>query len=278
MSVSLAVRRQDELRGSLVASVLFHVALGLGGVAYVFIGLRSGAGWGDIQGGAIRVNTVTSLPGVPLPHPRLPTPSTVVTENPGRYHAVQPQPPVLPPPDAIKIPRFKDFQRIYPLRHKPPKPKVALLRERQLLANPRIQKHPPVNPENAIPTGGAGTPAMQTGQKFAVANTTGGLIFNGGAFGDQYGWYVQAVRERISQNWLLSMLDPSITQARRVYVEFDILRDGTISGLHVTESSGYAEVDRTALRAVLASNPLPALPPAYHGNNVHVIFYFDYRR
>jgi periplasmic protein TonB len=278
VSALLAARRQEELRGSLVVSVLFHIGLALFGAVYVFFGLRSGVGWGDIKGGAIRVSTVSSLPGVPLPHPPVITPSRVVTENPGRYHTVKPQPPVLPPPNAIKIPRFKNLEKIIPPRRKPPKPKVALMRERQLLANPRIQKHPLPNPENAIPTGGAGTPEMQTGQKISVANTTGKMIFNGGGFGNEYGWYVQAVQRAVEQNWLLSTVDPSIAQAPRVYVEFDILRNGTVSGLHVTQSSGFGEVDRSAERAVLASNPFPALPPAYHGNDVHVILYFDYHR
>jgi TonB family protein len=233
-------------------------------------------GWGNNKGSAVRVNLVSTLPGVPLPHPAVETHSTVVMRNPGLYQA-EPQARIQPPPNAVELPKFKDLRKLIPpIRLKQPN-KLALQPERQLLINKRIQKQPLATPQNAIPTGAQGAPAM-SGQKIAVANTTGKLVFNGGSFGNEYGWYVQAVRDRISSNWLLSLIDPSILQARRVYVEFDITRSGSITGLHVTQSSGYPEVDRSAERAVLASNPLPSLPAAYHGNTVHVIFYFDYHR
>ena len=97
-------------------------------------------------------------------------------------------------------------------------------------------------------------------------------------FGQRFGWYVSAVRNRISSNWLLSSISPSILSAPRVYVDFDIHRDGSISNARVTQSSGIPEVDRSALRAVLASSPLAALPANYSGNKVSVEFYFDLKR
>jgi TonB family protein len=273
----LISKQREGLRGSLVASVLFHIGLGIFAVAYPLLHFRSGIGWGSNEGSAIRVNVVTELPGIPLPHPTLETPSTLVMRNPGLYQA-EPQARLQPPPNAVEIPRFKDLRKLIPpIRLKQPS-KLALQPERQLLINKRIQKQPLVTPQNAIPTGAQGSPAMKYGQKIAVANTTGKLVFNGGSFGNEYGWYVQAVRDRISSNWLLSLIDPSILQARRVYVEFDVQRNGTVTGLHVTQSSGYPEIDRSAERAVLASNPLPSLPPTYHGSTVHVVFYFDYHR
>ncbi|MGH9433770.1 MAG: energy transducer TonB, partial [Terriglobia bacterium] len=91
-------------------------------------------------------------------------------------------------------------------------------------------------------------------------------------------WYVQAVKNRVSSNWLLSMISPNITSARRVYVEFKVQRDGTITNVKLTQSSGYAEVDRSALRAIDASSPLAPLPSDYRGNSVTVSFYFDLQR
>ena len=107
----------------------------------------------------------------------------------------------------------------------------------------------------------------------------GGLSFGeGGDFGERYGWYVASVRNRISSNWLLSKISPSILRAPRLYMTFTILRDGSITNVEITQSSGLPEVDRSALRAVLASNSLPALPPDYPGNRVKVNLYFDFRR
>jgi TonB family protein len=273
----LISKRREGLRGSLVASVLFHIALGIFLVGYPLLHFRHVMGWGTNEGSAIRVNVVSTLPGIPLPHPPLETRSTVVVQNPGLYEA-EPQPRLQPPPNAVELPKFKNLAKLIPpVRVKQPS-RLALEPLRQVLINKRIQKQPLVRPPNAIPTGVAGSPTMNYGQKIAVANTTGQLVFNAGNFGSQYGWYVQSVRDRISQNWLLSLIDPSILQARRVYVEFDIEREGTVTGLHVTQSSGYPEIDRSAERAVLASNPFPGLPQTYHGNTVHVIFYFDYHR
>jgi TonB family protein len=51
-----------------------------------------------------------------------------------------------------------------------------------------------------------------------------------------------------------------------------------VSNVEITQSSGVPEVDRSALRAVLASNPLAPLPPAYSENKVSVEFFFDFRR
>ncbi|MGH9357822.1 MAG: energy transducer TonB [Terriglobia bacterium] len=277
-TLSLTFRRRESLRGSLIASVVFHLGLVIFAVVYSVVGFRHYLGWGNRwdAGSAIHVNMVSSLPGVPLPKPMVQTPNTLVTQNPGLYQA-QPQPRVMPLPDAIKIPKFKNLQKPLPLvRTKQPSP-VELTPERRLLVNKRIQQQPPPTPANAIPAAAAGSPAMSYGQ---IVNNSGNgaVLFKGGDFGQLYGWYIEAVKNRISSNWLLSIISPNILSARRVYVEFDILRDGSISGVRLTQSSGIAEVDRSALRAVYASSPLPALPASYNGQNVHVDFYFDFHR
>lgn len=261
-----------------MASVLFHLGLGMAVVIYSLVGFRHNLGWGSkwAKGSAVHVNMVSTLPGIPLPRPVLQTPNTLHTENPGLYEA-QPEPLTPPPPNAVEIPKFKNLQKLLPpVRTKQPVP-VVLPPERRLLVNKRIQKQTMVPPPNAIPTGENGNPAMNFGQ-IVNSNGQGVLVFKGGNFGDLYGWYVEAVKNRISSNWLLSIINPEILSARRVYVEFAIQRDGTISDVNLTQSSGIPEVDRSALRAVYASSPLAALPASYKGNSVHVDFYFDFHR
>ena len=101
---------------------------------------------------------------------------------------------------------------------------------------------------------------------------------NLGEFGDRYGWYVNAVRSRVSSNWLLSMINPNLAAAPRVYVTFDIAKDGNVGNVKITQSSGVPEVDRSALRAVLASTPFGPLPADYPAGKVSVEIYFDLRR
>ncbi len=254
---------RESLRGALLASIIFHCLLALSALVYTIWGGRMGKGWGQSlnSGSAVHVNAVASLPGVPLPQPRITTPNTVAVQNPGLF---QNEPVPKPPPDlmAQKIPKFKEAVKIP---------------EKKMLANPRIQKEKIQPPPNAIPYGQGGRPTMSYS---SVTTSAGDVAIGIGQedFGERYGWYVQAVRNRISSNWLLSTISPNILNAPRVYVDFDINRDGSITNARITQSSGIPEVDRSALRAVLASSPLAPLPADYSGNKVSVEFYFDLRR
>ncbi|HEV2499168.1 MAG TPA: TonB family protein [Terriglobia bacterium] len=276
-SFPLAYRRRESLSGSLVASVLFHLGIVVTGILYVTLNFNHGPGWGHFdRGSAIRVNAVTSLPGVPLPHPAMETPARVQLNNPELYKA-PPQPPLPPPPNAIEIQRFKELEKPLPPLRTKEKPKVVLQRQPDLLLNKRIQKQQVPPPPNAVLTQAGGAPEMSFSTPITTTNGTG-AIGTSDNFGNLFGWYVEALKDRVSSNWLLSIIDPRVMSAPRVYVEFDVLRNGNVENVKVTQSSGNPEVDRSAQRAVLASNPLPALPSAYKKDHVHVILYFDFRR
>jgi protein TonB len=262
-SIALFSQRRETLRGTLLLSLTLHVLLVVTIFGYAAFGPRFGGGWGQRWGlgDATHVDVVTSLPGIPLPAPMLSTPSTLATQNTGLYKT-EPEPKVEPPPQAQEIPKFKE----------------AVKPEKAERINKRIQKAQIEPPPNAIPFGQGGAPTMTYTQVVNAAGSGGLSMGEGGSFGERYGWYVAAVRNRISANWLLSTISPNITSAPRVYVTFEILRDGSISALQMTQSSGVPEVDRSALRAILASNPLAPLPPGYAGGSVKVEFYFDFHR
>jgi len=259
----------DSLRRALPVSAALHGLLFVVVLVAPYIGKGFGLGWGagsgsgssGTLGNAAHVDAVPSLPGVPLPAPMLSTPSTLATENPGLYKS-EPQPKEEPPPEAEAIPKFKDAVKV----------------EKPIAVNKRIQKAAIEPPPNAIPFGVGGRPSLSYGN-FNGSAGSGGINFgSGGDFGERYGWYVTAVQSRISSNWLLSTVSPDIVTAPRVYVTFDIRRDGSISNPLVTKSSGIPEVDRSAMRAVLASNPLGPLPADYTGDKVTVEVYFDFNR
>lgn len=256
--------RRESLRGTLLASIGFHFGLFAALIIYARWGFPMGANWGESGGGgdSVHVNSVQSLPGIPLPSPMLSTRNTVQTENPG-LHQTEPEPKLEPPPESIEIPKFKDAI-------KPVKPERI---------NKRIQpKEPPTVEDNAVPFGENGPPA-QNYSAFSTRSGGGfGIGFGEASFGDRYAWYVTALRNRVSNNWLQSMVSPNLMSAPRVYLTFDILRDGTITSVQITQSSGIPEVDRSALRAVVASSPVNPLPPDYSGSRVTVKFYFDFRR
>jgi TonB family protein len=255
--------RRERLGGTLAFSAVMHVLLFLLLVGYTTLGSPFGGGWGKDWGSgrSTRIGAVASLPGVPLPAPMLTTHNTLASNNPG-LHQTEPPPKVEPAPKAVEIPKFK----------------ASVKPEKAERINTHIQKEKPVYAENAVPYGLGGQPSMSYTQIVSGAGE-GGLSFGeGGDFGERYGWYVASVRNRISGNWLLSTISPNILKAPRLYMTFTVLRDGTITDVEITQSSGLPEVDRSALRAVLASNPLPTLPSDYAGNRVKVNLYFDFRR
>ena len=115
---------------------------------------------------------------------------------------------------------------------------------------------------------------------FQSDSGSGGVRLTGetGDFLTRYSWYVIAIRNRISSNWLKATVDPSIRVAPRVYVTFQILRDGRVVNPQLTASSGISSLDRSALRAVYDSSPMPPLPGDYPSSSVAVEFWFDFRR
>ena len=254
--------RHDTLRGPVLFSLILHIVLFGIAVTYTMLGFHlGGAGreWGTA--GAVRMGAVSSVPGIPLPSPLLSTPSTVATQSPSPYKE-EPKPKEEPPPEAQEIPKFKE----------------AVKPEKVERVNKHIEKTEEPPPDNAIPEGPGGTPTMSYTQVVTAGGTAGVSLGEGNSFGQKYAWYVASMRQRISASWLQSMISPNLMSAPRCYLTFEILRDGTINNVQITQSSGIPEVDRSALRAILASNPLPTLPPDYAGKSINVEFYFDFHR
>jgi periplasmic protein TonB len=263
MATLAANPRTDNLTGPLSASLVLHA-----GLLVLFIGSaiynHQGDSWGG-PGGAVTVGVVGSLPAVPMPQPDVETTSRVVDESKGLYKT-EPKPELPPPPDVTPIPKFE--------KNKLPK---YVTRPSKVLENPA----PP--PPNAVPYGGGGTPTVPY-SSFAMgagSSTQAGMGFEGpgaGNFGARFSWYVEAVQRKVSSTWLQSTVDPSVQFAPRVVATFDILRDGSVTNIQVTKSSGNASVDSSAVRAIRDASPMQQLPPAYSGSKVSVEFWFDFKR
>ena len=89
---------------------------------------------------------------------------------------------------------------------------------------------------------------------------------------------MQIIQEKVSENWLKYEVDPGITTAQRVYVTFDIARDGHPYNVQVEQSSGVPSLDQSAVRAVQRIDTFGPLPQDYSGNKVSVEFWFDYSK
>jgi periplasmic protein TonB len=254
------------LKGPLLWSLVLHSAV-FGSLAVSTIMSHRGDLWGGPGGGgAVSVKLVGGVSGVPLPRPESVTENRVVDDSKGLYKSEPKPKPKEIPPDATPIPKFtKEKQPQY------------VTRPSKTLEDPT----PP--PQNAVPYGQGGSPAVPYSQfgMGAGASTPAGMQFGGpggGDFGGRFSWYVTAVTSRVSSNWLESTVDPALRWAPRAVVSFDILRNGAVANVQILQSSGNASVDASAMRAIQSSNPMQPLPNEYPGNKVSVEFWFDFRR
>jgi len=270
MSYAAQHPNDPGLKMPLVLSAAFHLAL-FAFLAVSTIFSARGEMWGGPGGdNSVTVGLVGRLAGVPLPRPSAVTASRVVDTTKGLYKS-EPTPKEVVS-DAKPIPEFT----------KEKKPPIVNRHPSKVLED----NTPP--PPNAVPYGRGGSPAIPYGASSApvtqAATQQGGVGFSttqgpGGAeFAGRFPAYVEAVRNRVSSNWLQATIDPSLRWAPRVAYTFQILRNGTIANIQRLQSSGNASVDNSALRAILASSPLAPLPSGYSGNNVSVEFWFDFHR
>lgn len=226
----------------------------------VVLSTRTGEGWGAGGGGeaigATLVNTV--------PLPANPTQSQNVLANESKG-LTQSQPKVeQKEPDAIEI-QGKNA------KIKPKKKQETVTKEKP---------QPTPEEETNQVAFGEGGPVSGPYGTFSAAGAKGGFGITGGGgdFGSKYAWYVQVIQQKVSQNWLRYEVDPGIKSAQRVYITFDVARDGHPSHVQVEQSSGVPSLDISAVRALQRIDTFGPLPSDYSGNKISVEFWFDYKR
>lgn len=238
----------------------FHVAVTAVILLYAtfFTGAR-GTGWGSGGGGsAIGVTLVSS---VPLPATPSQTQNVLANESKGLTKS---QPKVEEKePDAIAI-QGKNTKV---------KPKLP--------PTPTKQKTQPTPEQQTNQVAfGEGGPVSGPYGSFAAGGAKGGfgVTGSGGDFGTKYGWYVQVIQRKVSENWLKYEVDPKVTGGERVYITFDVARDGHPYNVQVEQSSGVPSLDVSAVRALQRIDTFGPLPPDYSGNKISVEYWFDYSK
>jgi protein TonB len=248
---------RDAFSRPLAWSVGLHAALFGSILIYTAIHGLQGETWGGTGGGgAISATLVNSIP---LPSSATETQNIVAHESKGLSQSL-PQTKEEPKPEAVPIPERET-------KRKPGPQRSTVARK---IEPPR---------ENIAPFGQGG-PVSGPYSVFQSGGAKGGFGFTGGGgdFGSRYAWYVDAVRRKVSDNWMKYEIDPSISSARRVYITFDILRDGSATNIQLEQSSGVPSLDQSAVRALQRIDTFGPLPGDYSGGRVSVEFWFDYRR
>jgi len=250
----------DSWGRALSWSAGFHIAVTAIILIYPYVfGGSSGQGWG--AGGGGEAMGVTLVSSVPLPTAPAQTQNVLANESKG---VTKSEPKVEEKePDAIEI-QGKNT-KIKP--KKPPAPTKA--------------KPQPVPEEETNQVAfGEGGPVSGPYGSFAAGGAKGGfgVTGSGGDFGTKYGWYVQVIQRKVSENWLKYEVDPRVSNAQRVYITFDVARDGHPFNVQVEQSSGVPSLDQSATRALQRIDTFGPLPPDYSGGKISVEYWFDYKR
>ena len=86
------------------------------------------------------------------------------------------------------------------------------------------------------------------------------------------------IQKKVADNWLKYEVDPKITTAQRVYITFDVARDGNPANVQIEQSSGVPSLDISAKRALQRIDTFGPLPSDYSGDKISVEFWFDYKK
>lgn len=221
-------------------AVLLHAGLG---ATLVISALHRPANFVQPRAVAVRLVQAGTLKG----GPPIEAAAEPVPEKPKIVKPVEEEPPA-PSPKALLLPA-KEKE---PKKPSSPAPQAKTAAKEPASAPAAASAHP-----------GTGAPAG-----------TGGTAGIGGATFDQpdfnYSYYVERMLVTIGMNWF----KPAESVPISPMIRFRIERDGTISDPQLERSSGLPFVDRAALRAVMASSPLPPLPQEFSGKylGVHLIF------
>ena len=250
----------DNWVRNLAWSAALHVAVAGSIILYAIVWHGSGgSNWG--AGGGGDAMGVTLVSSVPLPASAIQTQNVLANESKGLTESLpkteEKAPEAIPIPD--KNAKIK------------PKPRIS--------AQQKPKPEPEEEASNVVPFGQGGPVSGPYGT-FNAAGAKGGFGFTGGGgdFGSRYAWYVRVVQQKVSENWLKYEVDPRITEAQRVYVTFDIKRDGHPTNVQVEQSSGVPSLDQSAVRALQRIDTFGPLPPDYSESKVSVEFWFDYKR
>jgi periplasmic protein TonB len=262
MTTAVANPPPFGLRRFLVYSGILHALLILW-IALAAVGLFKGPEWTGAGGGgdSVKVSLVSSA-GLPMPQPPAVTESKTVDTSKSLYKEEEVKPPPEPPKPEEKIQQFKHEKPL------PPSKKSRIMEDKTPI------------PDNAVRGPQGGAPKIPSGYQTVPGGGQGPISAQdqgGGDFASRYSWYIEAVKRRIQGNWLQNTIDPGVRAARTAHavVQFTIERDGSVKDIHITQGSGNYSMDNSGLRAVIASNPMPALPNDYSGSYVTVVFDFD---
>jgi protein TonB len=240
------LEQPDRLSGWLLGSLALHISIASALVWYTVAGPGKVEKWGSPGGGGFGSVVVNPVARIPLPQRNgLENPLANDTQSmvPTPPPKAKPQPkPQARQPDADAIPlKSRSAER------RPKRDYSSLNKFREQQKDLPNQMY------------GSTGPALNN-PMYGVRGGGGVGVGDNSPFGTQFGWYAQRLIEQVGQHWQTAGLDPRSNPAS---VTFTIRRDGAVTGVRLSQSSGNMAMDLSAQRAVLDAQPFPPLPAQF---------------
>jgi len=211
--------------GLLVLSGVFHFA-------------NNNFGSPHASSGAVGVDLVKSIP-----IPRKEGPVNPLANDSTSVVPIAPAPPK--PVKQVKV----EPEKAIPI---PDKSKRKLSVKQQLES---YYKPPEAYKDNQV---FSHTPQAANSPLYGMKGAGGIDIGQASVLGERCGAYVDLMTDRISQHWNRAAI--SALPSQKAQVTFTIAQNGSVSNVQLGQASGNYLLDTSARRAVMDSNPLPALP------------------
>jgi outer membrane biosynthesis protein TonB len=125
----------------------------------------------------------------------------------------------------------------------------------------------------AGPGGDNGDYGLRTG---AHGRQVGNLEILSDTQGVDFGPYLQRVLHDVRASWYELIPESAEMKKGKLAIEFAIMKDGSVRGLSVTQSSGDVTLDRPAYGSITANDPFQPLPSDFKGQFLSLRFRFYY--
>lgn len=252
----------DSLSKPLLGSVVLHAAV-FGTLAMWGVVLSGPhEAWGDANSGgpgSVAINVVNKIP--------LPARSGLVNPLANDTESSVPTPPPAAKAKKLAPPEEPDAIPLKSRTH----PKVS---EVARSAQNTWRAKQPDRPNQLYSSAGQELVSPMVGQ----IGSGGVGVGQGSPFGNRFGNYVMVLRQKVAEKWHAGDVDARIHTLPPAIVTFDLMRDGSVRGVHVAQSSGNPALDYSAQRAIYDASPFPPLPAAYERSAATIEFWFELRR
>jgi periplasmic protein TonB len=254
--------QREPLKKSFAGSLLFHglLVVSISGVAIVQQQNGPMLGVQSPHAGSVAITPVSTIP---LPRNEAP-PNPVANDTKSQVPIPKAEPPkpVSKPKPEVKA---QDPHAI---------PMKGTFTKRQYQEPDRYRAQQKDNPNQLYSKSGA----QMNSEMFAIQGAGKMGLGENAPFGNQFGAYAQVLRNLVAGKWRTTDIDARIRTAPQVIVTFTLYRNGSISGLRISQSSGIPPLDRSAQRAILDASPFPQMPPQFPKDQTDIDFVFELKR